>query len=207
MGDLNYRRYWELRYRLGATSGAGSYGANAEYKASVVNDCVHRFGVRTVLEFGCGDGNQLGYMDYASYVGLDVSKAAVKKCSKKFADDSSKCFRLYDPRQPLDMGQYDMTVSLEVLMHITDEDDFVATLDHIFAHSRNLVVIQTSLYPIVAYKPGSHERHRELLPYLEKYEFTLAEKIIHPSTTEEGRQRGEIGEMIADFVVLTRNAG
>ena len=201
--DLNYRQYWERRYRAGGTSGAGSYGDHAAYKASIVNAYLRTYDIRTVLDFGCGDGNQLGYMDYRDYVGLDVSKAAVKECRRKYLHDSSKRFRTYDPRKRLNEGAFDLTVSLEVLMHVVDEKDFVATLDAMFAHAAKLVIIQAPLFELVSYQPGSTERHRRIEPYLAKYDFDIVDTIIHPSVTREQRERGEIGEMLSDFIVLT----
>ena len=51
--------YWEQRYREGGCSGAGSYGKFGRFKAQVLNQFVVEHGIRTVMEFGCGDGNQL----------------------------------------------------------------------------------------------------------------------------------------------------
>ncbi|MBI9084342.1 MAG: hypothetical protein JEZ11_12140 [Desulfobacterales bacterium] len=72
--------YWERRYAQGGTSGAGSYGRLAEFKAEVLNTFVEERGVQNIIEFGCGDGNQLSLAKYPSYVGLDASKTAVTQC-------------------------------------------------------------------------------------------------------------------------------
>src|SRR5258706_45661 len=85
-------RYWESRYVSGGTSGAGSYGVQAEYKASFLNSFVADNNVRTVVEFGCGDGNQLRLAAYPSYLGLDVSSKAVHMCIEAFRSDQSKSF-------------------------------------------------------------------------------------------------------------------
>ena len=53
-------RYWDTRYAGGGTSGAGSYGPAAKWKAAAVNKWVAELGVEDVIDFGCGDGNQLG---------------------------------------------------------------------------------------------------------------------------------------------------
>jgi hypothetical protein len=52
--------YWEDRYVSGGTSGPGSYDAQAEYKADFLNRFVRENAIGSVIEFGCGDGNQLG---------------------------------------------------------------------------------------------------------------------------------------------------
>lgn len=56
--------YWESRYATGGTSGPGSSGKLAEFKAEVLNSFVRRDNVLSVIEFGCGDGNQLSLASY-----------------------------------------------------------------------------------------------------------------------------------------------
>ena len=73
--------YWERRYARGGDSGAGSYGRLAIFKAEFVNSFVRDHGIRSVIEFGCGDGNQLSLAEYPSYFGLDVSRSAVEACA------------------------------------------------------------------------------------------------------------------------------
>ena len=58
-------RYWQKRYQRGETSGAGSYGRFAEYKAEVLNRFVAANGIVRAAEFGCGDGNQLKAFRFA----------------------------------------------------------------------------------------------------------------------------------------------
>ena len=65
--------YWENRYERGLTSGAGSYGRLAHFKAEVLNEYVNQNKILSVVEFGCGDGAQLSLAKYANYIGLDLS--------------------------------------------------------------------------------------------------------------------------------------
>src|SRR5690348_11631317 len=51
--------YWEQRYLAGGTSGAGSFGRLAQFKAETINAFASRANIQTVIEFGCGDGRQL----------------------------------------------------------------------------------------------------------------------------------------------------
>src|SRR5258708_24901292 len=62
--------YWEDRYRTGGNSGAGSYNSLALFKAEILNAFVRANGVQKVIEFGCGDGNQLSLFEYPCYIGL-----------------------------------------------------------------------------------------------------------------------------------------
>src|SRR5262245_15823168 len=73
-------RYWEDRYGTEGNSGVGSYGKFAAFKAEVINVFVAARGVQSVIELGCGDGNQLKLAQYPKYTGYDVSETAVRKC-------------------------------------------------------------------------------------------------------------------------------
>jgi hypothetical protein len=60
----NSAGYWEKRYRRNGNSGSGSYGKLAEYKATVINGFVAANNIQQVMEFGCGDGNQLKQLHF-----------------------------------------------------------------------------------------------------------------------------------------------
>ena len=51
---------------MGGNSGAGSYNQIGVFKAEIVNNFVKANGVRTVVEFGFGDGQQLTRAEYVS---------------------------------------------------------------------------------------------------------------------------------------------
>ena len=145
---FDYQQYWEETYAGGGNSGAGSYGVLAEYKAAVLNELIEREGIRTVLEFGCGDGHQLGLVRYPEYIGLDVSGAAVDMCLAKYSSDETKSFFLYHPRRfrdPARLLRSELVVCLDVLYHITDEADFKSTLDQIFSSAERYVVLYTKI--------------------------------------------------------------
>jgi hypothetical protein len=80
-------QYWNDRYAGGGNSGAGSYGRLAHFKAEVINKFVAAHGIRTVIEFGSGDGAQLELAHYPRYTGIDVSERAVALCRRKFNRD------------------------------------------------------------------------------------------------------------------------
>src|SRR5689334_12644093 len=86
--------YWENRYSAGGHSGVGSYGSFAQFKADVLNEFVATNHIENVIEFGCGDGNQLSLAKYPKYMGFDVSSTALSKCRQRFESDPSKSFRL-----------------------------------------------------------------------------------------------------------------
>jgi SAM-dependent methyltransferase len=150
--------YWQRRYRLGGDSGVGSRGAAAAYKAAVLNDFVERHGVTDVIEFGCGDGEQLTLADYPSYFGLDVSRHAVELCRQRFSDDSTKRFALLDEYAD---ETADLAISLDVLFHLVEDEVYAEYLDRLFGAARRFVVIySTSVEPDEAAATLRHVRHR-----------------------------------------------
>lgn len=74
------RTYWDRRYAFGGYSGAGSSGRLAAFKAETLNRFVEQHGIGSVVELGCGDGNQLSLGAYPFYLGIDVSREAVRRC-------------------------------------------------------------------------------------------------------------------------------
>lgn len=154
------RDYWEQRYVDGGTSGSGSYGRLAEFKAEFVNEFVRREQVLSVIEYGCGDGNQLALARYPRYLGLDVSPAAVRRCAQRFAADRSKSFVAYDPQawaDPAGFVRADLALSLDVLYHLVEDSGFENYLHTLFAAAGRFVIIYASDFDA---PPNVHEHRR-----------------------------------------------
>ncbi len=144
---LGSKAYWEQRYASGDNSGAGSYGELAEFKARFLNSFVRDHGVESVIEFGCGDGNQLSLAIYPRYIGLDVSSAAVSMCVRRFAHDPSKSFFLYDGHRLLEnpgLFRADVSISLDVIYHLVEDDVYESYMMALFAAAKNFVIIYST---------------------------------------------------------------
>jgi SAM-dependent methyltransferase len=149
--------FWEQRYARGGTSGEGSYGDLAAGKARFLNAFVRNNAVQTVIELGCGDGNQLSLSAYPQYVGLDVSKTAIKLCKSRFADDPSKSFFLYDSSCFVDRAGLftaDLALSLDVIYHLVEDPA-----------AKRCVVIYATNDAISGGAP--HVRHRRFSAWVE----------------------------------------
>ena len=159
--------YWEQRYRQGETSGPGSFGRLAEFKAETLNDFVARLGVKSVIEFGCGDGAQLALADYPLYVGIDVAESSISACRQRFARDSTKSF--YLPSQmPANLGRLDLVLSLDVIYHLVEDKVFDAYMRSLFAHAGRFVAIYSSNK--VETTDALHVRHRLFTRWIEVHE-------------------------------------
>ena len=157
------RQYWDHRYEQGGTSGAGSYGRLAEFKSNTIEQIIDENDIETVLEFGCGDGNQLSRTDFPSYIGLDVSPAAIDLCTEKFRNDQSKSFFLYDPHSFVDnlgIFQAELSLSLDVIYHLTEDEIYQKYMEHLFSSSTRYVVIYSS-NTSDTYPDADHVQHRE----------------------------------------------
>ncbi len=74
-----------------------------------------------MIEYGCGDGNQLILADYPQYIGFDVSPDAVALCKKIFSADLTKAFHLMDE---YNHQTADLTLSLDVIYHLVEDECF-----------------------------------------------------------------------------------
>jgi len=171
--DIDYKKYWYNRYAKGDTSGAGSYGLLADFKAEVINNFIVNNNIDSVIDFGCGDGNQLIIANYKKYMGLDVAESSIAICIARFQNDKTKSFTKYDPLSFLNNGYFsaDLVLSLDVLYHIIPENEFIKSLEDIFSCSGKYVILYTSInaYEREVYKKGVHVRHRDVISYLTKF--------------------------------------
>jgi SAM-dependent methyltransferase len=157
--------YWEKRYQQGKTSGVGSYGRLAEFKAEILNDFVGSNGVQSVIEFGCGDGTQLALAKYPRYVGVDVAQGSIAICEQRFAGDTTRRFYLTSGL-PKDLGKFDLALSLDVLYHLVEDTIFDAYMRSLFAHAGRFVIIYSSNKIEPSGVP--HVRHRVFTKWVEE---------------------------------------
>lgn len=136
-------KFWERHYRVGGKSGEGSYGRLAAFKADVIKSLIAEYDVSSVVELGCGDGNQLALIDYPDYIGFDVSPAAVNRCRDRFSADPTKEFHVYVPGADLG-AKADMAVSLDVIYHLIEDDLYHRYMRDLFNSAEQMVVIYSS---------------------------------------------------------------
>ncbi|MFC8502551.1 class I SAM-dependent methyltransferase [Pedococcus sp. NPDC057267] len=179
-------RYWEDRYAAGGTSGPGSYGASAQWKAEVVNSWVRELGVTSVIDLGCGDGNQLSLADYPRYLGVDRSATAIRQCIERFKSDPTKSFLRFEPTELADPAGWlraDMALSMEVIFHLVEDEVFEDYMRRLFASAERYVVICSNDAPGSERVP--HERHRSFTAWIAREcpQWQLQRKVDPPAET------------------------
>jgi len=135
------KNYWQKRYEKGGNSGDGSYGNLAAFKARILNQFVADNNISTIIEYGCGDGNQLKQAEYPAYVGFDVSPNAIDLCNNLFAGDETKQFKLVDD---YDGERAQLTLSLDVIYHLVEDPVFQCYMELLFDSSDQFVIIYSS---------------------------------------------------------------
>lgn len=138
-------KYWNDRYKGGGNSGAGSYNRLAEFKAKILNDFVKENDVNSVIEWGCGDGNQLSLAKYPLYWGYDVSEQAIKICKIKFKKDKIKNFLWCGGENTIER-KADLAISLDVLYHLIEDAIFDAYMHRLFKSANKYVIIYSCNY-------------------------------------------------------------
>jgi len=149
---------------MGGNSGPGSYNRLARFKSSVINDFVLRNGIDTVIEFGCGDGNQLKLAKYPRYFGVDVSHEAIRRCQSLFAKDRSKTFRTLEEYES---QSAELALSLDVVYHLVEDDVFVQHMSQLFNAAEKHVIVYSTNHEEVPKTP-SHVRHRRFSDFVDR---------------------------------------
>ena len=157
--------YWEERYSSGGNSGVGSYDKFSEFKARYINDFVEENDIKSVVEFGCGDGNQLLLANYKEYIGYDVSPTAVNICRQMFSEDSSKEFKLVSD---FSGDKSDLSLSLDVIYHLIEDDVFELYMKNLFRASQKYVIIYSSNKVYPEESTGAHVKHRIFTDWVAK---------------------------------------
>ncbi len=163
----NSRAYWEERYRRGGDSGKGSYGRLAAYKADVLNAFVAEKSIHSLIEFGCGDGAQLSLALYPNYVGLDVSPMAIALCRSRFARDGSKSFILDEGDAAERLAPAELTLSLDVIYHLIEDEVFERYMRNLFDKARRYVAIYADDGTIK--DSAAHVRSRAFSAWIEEH--------------------------------------
>jgi len=157
------RRYWENRYRRGGSSGPGSYNQLAEFKAGFINAFIRENGIGSVIEFGCGDGNQLRLEEYPRYVGFDVSEKAIKICRGAFRGDPTKRFA---PMSEYRGERAPLSLSLDVVFHLVEDNVFNKYMSRLFDSSERFVIVYSSNSNEQLSIPSIHVRHRRFTDWV-----------------------------------------
>lgn len=159
------QKYWNERYESGGNSGAGSYGKFASWKAEILNGFVKKKNIQSVIELGCGDGNQLSLAEYSSYLGFDVSERAVEMCRERFENDHTKSFKIMNEHHG---EKAELSLSLDVIYHLVEDGVFENYMRRLFESSNRFVIVYSSNDESMNANTAPHVRHRKFTEWIDK---------------------------------------
>lgn len=165
------KSYWENRYKTAGNSGIGSYGQMALLKGEFINQVIQQFHLENAIEFGCGDGNNLAIYQFKDYLGIDISEKAISICREKYLADLSKSFINFESEKSRILGSFlkaDCALSIEVLFHILEEDEFKSYLANLFRVATKVVIIIASNRDGGVSKVSPHIHLRKFTGYIEE---------------------------------------
>lgn len=201
--------YWETRYASGGNSGDGSYGRLALFKAEVLNNLIDELGVSSVIELGCGDGNQTSLLDNkVNYLGLDISPTIIERNIEMFHSDPKKGFLVFDSTRFQNIGSFlnaDMTISLDVLYHLIEVEIYQSYLKTLFDMANQYVVIYASDNADIKIE-APHVFIRSFTPYIAENfkEFQLIRKIENKYHSGDPTKGGTDEWSWSDFFLYRR---
>ncbi len=153
MNAFSSAAYWEDRYRQGRTSGSGSRGRLAAFKADFIDRFIVGNRVDDMVDMGCGDGVLLSMLRVPSYVGIDVSPTSLAHCRQRFPEHRFVHFDVIDLVAPADLA-----VSIDVVFHLVEDEAYIRHMQALFDHARRFVLIYSS--NVEAGRQAPHIRHR-----------------------------------------------
>lgn len=177
--------YWRERYRGGGNSGAGAGGRLAVYKAHIVNVTCETRRIRSVVEFGSGDGSQATLFHVPQYLGVDVSPEALEIARARLEGRTNFRLKALDAFKA-EPETADLSVSLDVIYHLVEDAVFEDYMERLFAAARKFVLIYSSDHDAEATVP--HVRHRRYSTWIERHapHWRLARTLEQPFPYREG---------------------
>jgi hypothetical protein len=171
--EFNSKEYWENRYKFGDDSGIGSKGIIAQYKAMIINDFIKENNIQTVCELGCGDVQFMLY-DVPEFTGYDVSNFVIERNKRLYKHKFTTLIN--------ELTSYDLTMSLDVILHLIEDDVYYQYMKDLFRLSKKFVII---------YSPdrneifsGIHNKFRKFTPDVPE-NFRLLKMIDNPHKGNE----------------------
>lgn len=197
---VDSKKYWEVRYSSGGESGAGSRGRLADFKAETVNECITQLGIGSLADFGCGDGFIAVRLQVPQYCGFDISASAVSRCERLMAAQPHKSFAVFPPPEGF---MADATLSMDVILHLVEDETFEAYMQELFRAARKWVIIYSA---DVEGEAIGWVRLRRFSDWVRRHapHFELVQQVANPYPYDE---RDHDNTSPADFYIYQRAQG
>lgn len=162
------RRFWNARYIEDPSkgSGPGSRGENLVLKNDLVRATIEAFGIRSVLDIGCGDLAALEKLAIDRYVGVDISNVIVERNKQLHPDWQFVCEDLAGKYVP---APAELVLCFDVLIHQRSRQAYEAILSKALTAAERVALISGYSHREHGWKVFFHEpiadSIRRLLPH------------------------------------------
>ena len=138
---------------------------NNTYKAKIINGFINKNQIQSIIDLGCGDGNQLNYYDIKQrkYCGYDVSDDLIDKLKLIYRGRDNYSFLKYNEKDQLNDSM--LTMSIDVIYHLIDDESYFEYMNLLFTKSNKYVIIYSSNFD---HDQKNHIKHRKFSEYVEE---------------------------------------
>jgi SAM-dependent methyltransferase len=199
MNNFNPVAYWKQLYQSGGNAGAGAYSRLANFKVDFINAFTRENNVLDLLDFGCGDGSVMHRLKIPRYVGVDISEAALAHCRALVLNDPSREFYLRSELNP--NRRASMTLSTDVICHLTDDVGFADYMETLFDVANRFVVIYAGNTDAAWNSP--HVRHRRFTEHVQ-WNFPDWRLVAHCPNPYPFKPEHSDETSLADFFIFAR---
>jgi SAM-dependent methyltransferase len=161
-------KYWEKRYAKGGHSGAGSYNEIAAFKTKTINAFIKDYDIKKILDYGCGDGAQCEGIEVNEYLGTDVSRTSINICEKKYENDPTRNFIVFNKNNLPKIEAYkaDLVLSLDVIYHLIEDKVFKKYMKNLFRFAEKYVIIFSTNHDE---RMNVHHKNRNFTKYIDEH--------------------------------------
>ena len=193
------KEYWEGRYSSNGNSGDGSYGKLAIFKREIINCIIDKYEIKSVIDFGCGDGNQIKNINFIDYRGYDISETAIKICNNKYFNDQRYCFNYMKDYKN---EKAELSMSLDVIFHLIEDDIYHNYMKTLFNSTLEFVLVYSSDTDAQLTRKVPHFKNRKFSNWINAYypNFKLIKKIknIYPYNSSS------LSSSVSDFYLYRK---
>lgn len=177
MVSFDAQEYWEGRYASGKTSGAGSRGLVAKQRADFINEFIQEHDIKSVVDWGVGDGYLLELLSLKNdqYLGVDLSATAIGINMLRFG--RYQWLKWNPLRSPYVTVEAEMALSIDVIFHLVSDHDYAAYMEALSASATRFLLVCSPDEEADPEISGEHILWRKWTPYIR----TTWEMIEEPS--------------------------
>jgi SAM-dependent methyltransferase len=123
MKKFNNKKFWNERYStdMELGSGPGSRGENLRLKKNLIEKTLKEYGIKDVLDIGCGDIEIIKDLKIDNYIGYDISEIIIKRNQRIKPNWKFKYADILNLKK---LPRADLVLCLDVLIHQGTERKF-----------------------------------------------------------------------------------